>query len=189
MAGCPFTGSRFEHLADGGDRPETADLITAEGLVPVQISSATVPAPVALDILEGRLGVRLSGLPQAVPRDMDMVEAEVSDLVPGSSAVRGAGSCPTPSATPQHHPHGCRRPHAGHTSGWSGRRGRASRPRTAAPLSLLRVAGASARSRVRSAVPVSAAAYRSSGIGESLEAALWPGKNVFPALRTPNRMN
>ncbi|MEV5998289.1 DUF6308 family protein [Streptomyces griseomycini] len=179
MAGCPFTGSRFEHLADGGDRPETADRITAEGLVPVQTSSATVPTPVALDILEGRLGVRLSGLLQAVPRDMDMVEAEVSDLVPGSSAVRGAGSCPTPSATPQHHPYGCRRPHAGHTSGWSGRRGRAARPRTAAPLSLLRVAGASARSRVRSAVPVSAAAYRSSGIGESLEQPSGPGKTCF----------
>ncbi|MEU1854184.1 DUF6308 family protein [Streptomyces sp. NPDC019990] len=31
-----FTGSRFEHLAGGGDRPEIADRITAEDLVAVQ---------------------------------------------------------------------------------------------------------------------------------------------------------
>ncbi|MFE6134164.1 DUF6308 family protein, partial [Streptomyces sp. NPDC056437] len=28
-----FTGSRFEHLAGGGDRPEVSDRITAEDLV------------------------------------------------------------------------------------------------------------------------------------------------------------
>ncbi|MEU6578292.1 DUF6308 family protein [Streptomyces sp. NPDC046805] len=84
----PFTGSRFEHLAGGGDRPEIADRITAEDLVAVQALSVTVPAPVALDLLEGRLGARLSGLLQAIPRDIDMVEAEVSDLAPGSPAAR-----------------------------------------------------------------------------------------------------
>ncbi|MET7694997.1 DUF6308 family protein [Streptomyces sp. NPDC005483] len=86
--GMSFTGSRFEHLAGGGDRPEVADRITAEDLVAVQTLSVTVPAPVALDILEGRLGARLSGLLQAIPRDMDMVEAAVSDLAPGSPAAR-----------------------------------------------------------------------------------------------------
>ncbi|MEV5546426.1 DUF6308 family protein [Streptomyces sp. NPDC052309] len=86
--GMPFTGSRFEHLAGGGDRLEVADRITAEDLVAVQTLSVTVPAPVALDILEGRLGAQLSGLLQAIPRDTDMVEAEVSDLAPGSPADR-----------------------------------------------------------------------------------------------------
>ncbi|MYR55299.1 hypothetical protein GTY54_03225 [Streptomyces sp. SID625] len=86
--GMPFTGSRFEHLAGGGDRPEVADRFTAEDLVAVQTLSVTVPASVALDILEDRLGVRLSGLLQAIPRDIDMVEAAVSDLAPGSPAAR-----------------------------------------------------------------------------------------------------
>ncbi|MFD7679195.1 DUF6308 family protein [Streptomyces sp. NPDC060187] len=57
----PFTGSRFEHLAGGGERLEVADRITAEDLVAVQTLSVTVPASVALDILEGQLGVRLKG--------------------------------------------------------------------------------------------------------------------------------
>ncbi|MFK4687233.1 DUF6308 family protein [Streptomyces pristinaespiralis] len=82
----PFTGSRFEHLAGGGDRPEVADRITAEDLVAVQTLSVTVPAPVALDILEGRLGVRLSGLLQAIPRDIDMVDADALVVADGSPA-------------------------------------------------------------------------------------------------------
>ncbi|MCX4539017.1 DUF6308 family protein [Streptomyces sp. NBC_01669] len=84
--GVPFTGSRFEHLAGGGDRPEVADRITAEDLIAVQTLSVTVPAPVALDILEGRLGARLSGLLQAIPRDIDMTDADVSVLADGSPA-------------------------------------------------------------------------------------------------------
>jgi len=83
-----YTGSRFEHLAGGGDLPEVADRITAEDLVAVQTLSVTVPASVTLDILEGPLGVRLSGLLQAIPRDIDMVEVEASDLAPGSSSAR-----------------------------------------------------------------------------------------------------
>ncbi|MFD4721943.1 DUF6308 family protein [Streptomyces sp. NPDC058423] len=55
----PCTGSRFEHLAGGGDLPEVADRITAEDLVAVQTPSVTVPASVALDILEGPLGEEL----------------------------------------------------------------------------------------------------------------------------------
>ncbi|WP_268267504.1 DUF6308 family protein [Streptomyces coriariae] len=34
--GVPFTGSRFEHLVGGGDRPEVADRIMAEDLVAEQ---------------------------------------------------------------------------------------------------------------------------------------------------------
>ncbi|MFF8974881.1 DUF6308 family protein [Streptomyces sp. NPDC014995] len=84
--GVPFTGSRFEHLAGGGDRPEVADRITAEDLVAVQTLSVTVPASVALDILEGRLGARLSGLLQAIPRDIDMADAEAAGVADGSPA-------------------------------------------------------------------------------------------------------
>ncbi|MEU2400500.1 MULTISPECIES: DUF6308 family protein [Streptomyces] len=87
----PFTGSRFEHLAGGGDRPEVADRITAEDLVAVQTLSVTVPAPVALDILEGRLGVRLSGLLHAIPRDIDMVDADAVVVADGSPADQAWG--------------------------------------------------------------------------------------------------
>ncbi len=86
--GMPFTGSRFEHLAGGGDRLEVADRITAEDLVAVQTLSVTVPASVALDVLEGPLGARLSGLLQAVPRDIDMADAEEAVVADGSPADR-----------------------------------------------------------------------------------------------------
>lgn len=89
--GMPFTGSRFEHLAGGGDRPEVADRITAEDLVAVQTLSVTVPAPVALDILEGRLGVRLSGLLHAIPGDIDMVDAGAVVVADGSPADQAWG--------------------------------------------------------------------------------------------------
>ncbi|MGW1736764.1 DUF6308 family protein [Streptomyces sp. NPDC001999] len=81
-----FTGSWFEHLAGGGDRPGIADRIMADDLVAVQTLSVTVPASVALDILEGSLGARLSGLLQAIPRDIDMTDADVSVLSDGSPA-------------------------------------------------------------------------------------------------------
>ncbi|WP_256725998.1 DUF6308 family protein [Streptomyces sp. IMTB 2501] len=82
----PFTGGRFEHLAGEGDRPEVADRFTAEDLVAVQTLSVTVPASVALDILEGRLGTQLSGLLHAIPRDIDMVGAGADVLAEGSPA-------------------------------------------------------------------------------------------------------
>ncbi|MGW2785914.1 DUF6308 family protein [Streptomyces populi] len=84
--GLPFPGSRFEHLAGGGDRLEVADRITAEDLVAVQTLSVTVPASVALDILEGPLGLWLSGLLHAIPRDIDMVDADADILADGSPA-------------------------------------------------------------------------------------------------------
>ncbi|MDK1348939.1 DUF6308 family protein [Streptomyces sp. 378] len=83
-----FTGSRFEHLAGGGDRPEVADRITAEDLVAVQTLSVTVPAPVALDLLEGHLGAHLSDLLRVVPADLDMAQADTVHLKPGSPAYR-----------------------------------------------------------------------------------------------------
>ncbi|WP_229695668.1 DUF6308 family protein [Streptomyces lacrimifluminis] len=81
-----FTGSRFEHLAGGGDRPEVANRFTAEDLVAVQTLSVTVPASVALDILEGPLGARLSGLLRVIPRDIDMVDADADVVADGSPA-------------------------------------------------------------------------------------------------------
>lgn len=48
--------------------------------------SVRIPAQAALDLLEGDLGVRVSKLLSCVPSDVDMVDAGVADLVPGSPA-------------------------------------------------------------------------------------------------------
>lgn len=84
----PYTGSRFEHLGGGGDRAGVADRVTAEDLVAVQALSVTVPTPVALDLLEGCLGERLSELLREVPAGLDMVEADASHIAPSSPADR-----------------------------------------------------------------------------------------------------
>lgn len=56
----PFTGSRFEALAGGGDADPVRDRITAEDLIAVETLSVQVPIVVALDLLEGDLGDRIS---------------------------------------------------------------------------------------------------------------------------------
>ncbi|MFJ9943215.1 DUF6308 family protein [Streptomyces erythrochromogenes] len=82
----PFTGSRFEHLAGGGDRQAVASVVTADDLIAVQTLSVRIPAQVAVDLLEGDLGVRLSELLNSVRFDIDMVDAEAADLAEGSPA-------------------------------------------------------------------------------------------------------
>lgn len=82
----PFTGSRFEHLAGGGDRQAVARVVTADDLIAVQTLSVRIPAQVAVELLEGDLGVRLSELLSSVGFDIDMVEAEAADLAEGSPA-------------------------------------------------------------------------------------------------------
>ncbi|MET7549752.1 DUF6308 family protein [Streptomyces sp. NPDC005479] len=83
-----FTGGRFEHLAGGGDRRQVADRFTAEDLVAVQTLSVTVPAPVALDLLEGPLGTQLSELLRGIPSDTDLSDADASVVADGSPASR-----------------------------------------------------------------------------------------------------
>ncbi|WP_405810219.1 DUF6308 family protein [Streptomyces sp. NBC_00210] len=60
----PFTGSRFEHLAGGGDCQAVANVVTADDLIAVQTLSVRIPAQVAVELLEGDLGVRLSAAKQ-----------------------------------------------------------------------------------------------------------------------------
>ncbi len=81
-----FTGSRFESLAGGGDRPAVANTVTADDLIAVQTLSVRIPTQAALDLLEGELGGQLSDLLSAVPTGVDMVEAETADLDPASRA-------------------------------------------------------------------------------------------------------
>ncbi|MEU3202141.1 DUF6308 family protein, partial [Streptomyces sp. NPDC006996] len=71
------TGRRADHAAAIGLRVRNC------------APESTVPAPVALDILEGRLGARLSGLLHVIPRHIDMVDADavvVTDGLPADQA-------------------------------------------------------------------------------------------------------
>ncbi|WP_224291354.1 DUF6308 family protein [Streptomyces olivaceus] len=83
-----FTGGWFERLAGGGDRRQVVDRFTAEDLVAVQTLSVTVPAPVALDLLEGPLGTQLSELLRGIPSDTDLSDADASVVADGSLAYR-----------------------------------------------------------------------------------------------------
>ncbi|MFE9046563.1 DUF6308 family protein [Streptomyces sp. NPDC007818] len=83
-----FTGGWFEHLAGGGDRRQVVDRFTAEDLAAVQTLSVTVPAPVALDLMEGPLGIQLSELLRGIPSDIDLSDADASVVADGSPAYR-----------------------------------------------------------------------------------------------------
>lgn len=75
-----YTGSRFELLSGGGDRPEVADKFVADDLVAVSLLSVNVPARAALYLLDdstGSLGTAL----RAIPTDIDLVDAEDNHLV------------------------------------------------------------------------------------------------------------
>ncbi|MGW5307263.1 DUF6308 family protein [Streptomyces griseoluteus] len=84
--GAAYTGARFEHLGGGGDRLGVADVVTAEDLVAVQMLSVTVPERVSLDLLEGDLGRQMSTLLRAIPRELDMADAEAGEIERGSAA-------------------------------------------------------------------------------------------------------
>ncbi|OKI53489.1 hypothetical protein AMK17_25645 [Streptomyces sp. CB00072] len=93
-----FTGGRFEHLAGVGDRQQVANRFTAEDLIAVQTLSVTVPAPVALGLLEGPLGAQLSHLLRNIPTGTgtgtctgtgtDLADADASAVAEGSPAYQ-----------------------------------------------------------------------------------------------------
>lgn len=84
----PFTGSRFEGLGGGGERPDTACKITADDLVAVQMLSVRIPARTALDLLEGGLGQQIEDLLRQIPTGLDLVDAEPACIGKGSPADR-----------------------------------------------------------------------------------------------------
>lgn len=69
-----YTGSMFERLGGGGDRPAVADMFTAEDIVAVSTLSVNIPAQASIRIL-GADGPRLSMLLRAIPADADLVDA------------------------------------------------------------------------------------------------------------------
>ncbi|QSB14166.1 hypothetical protein JQS43_21995 [Natronosporangium hydrolyticum] len=70
-----FTGGWFDQLGGGGDRPDTANRITAEDLMAVEMLGVQYPAKVALWLLVGDLGVQLSALLAEVPRQVDLASS------------------------------------------------------------------------------------------------------------------
>ena len=70
-----YTGSRFERLGGGGDRPAIANEITTEDLVAVTLLSVEVPGRAALELLEHRRS-KLHGLLRQIPTDLDLVDVE-----------------------------------------------------------------------------------------------------------------
>ncbi len=76
-----YTGGRFEALGGGGDRPETANTVTAVDVVAAQMLSVVVPGPVALDLLEGNLGVQLAHKLASIPTDVAINDAAAAALI------------------------------------------------------------------------------------------------------------
>ncbi|MDM8084883.1 DUF6308 family protein [Cellulomonas cellasea] len=76
-----YTGSRFERLGGGGDRPAVAHEFTPEDLVAVTLLSVEVPGRAALEILERRRS-RLLELLRQIPTDLDLVDVEPDALRP-----------------------------------------------------------------------------------------------------------
>jgi hypothetical protein len=74
-----FTGAYFERLGGGGDRPEVADVFTAEDLVAVSMLSVAIEGRAAIEILDRRSG-RLSELLRAVPCGVSLAELAADDL-------------------------------------------------------------------------------------------------------------
>lgn len=90
LAGDPaFTGSRFESLAGGGDVPDTANVITAADIISLSTLSIRVHGSAALRLLEDEqfVGETSEYLAQ-IPLDLDLVDADITMLAPGSPANR-----------------------------------------------------------------------------------------------------
>jgi hypothetical protein len=86
----PYTGARFERLAGGGDRPATANHITADDLVAVETLSVRIPIRTGLDLLEGDLGQKIAGFLAEIPVDeelgSDAAAAHVDSESPAAKA-------------------------------------------------------------------------------------------------------
>jgi hypothetical protein len=76
-----YSGSRFEFLAGGGDRPETADVITTDDLVAVTLLRVDVPGDVALHLLEGDLGREITRHLEQIPTDVGISDPAAAALL------------------------------------------------------------------------------------------------------------
>ncbi|XTZ14367.1 DUF6308 family protein [Micromonospora echinospora] len=75
-----FTGSRFESLGYG-NQVLHRDVVTAEDLIAVEMLNARVPAPVALELLEGGLGHQISDELRAIPTALDLSDEKAKPYI------------------------------------------------------------------------------------------------------------
>jgi Family of unknown function (DUF6308) len=85
-----YSGSRFEFLAGGGDRPETANKITLDDLVAVTLLAVDVPGDVALKLLEGNLGPDVTRHLEQIPTDVSINDPAAAELFTVASPARAA---------------------------------------------------------------------------------------------------
>lgn len=111
--GGSFTGAYFERLGGGGDRPEIADVLTAEDLVAVSMLSVRVDGRAALELLVHRRE-RLSELLAKIPTDVRLGQLAPDDLGDGwpvralygeISSVHGLGATITTKLMARKRPH------------------------------------------------------------------------------------
>lgn len=82
-----FTGSRFHLLGTGGEDPDAANRITAADILAVGLLNVTIPGPVVLELLEGRLGEDVAELLTQIPADIEIgTSAAAVVLAPDSPA-------------------------------------------------------------------------------------------------------
>jgi hypothetical protein len=75
-----YSGSRFELLGGGGDRPEVAYQVTAEDLIAVSMLSVRVVRYYALHVLDYRAR-EISGLLARIPVGVTLADDEAGDLI------------------------------------------------------------------------------------------------------------
>jgi len=82
-----YTGRRFDRLDGGGDRPDIANTIIAADVVAVTMLSVQIPAPIAIDLLEGQLGADMAAQLAKIPTDVELgTEGAAALIQPGSHA-------------------------------------------------------------------------------------------------------
>ena len=75
----PYTGARFESLGGGGDRPEVANVVTAEDLIALSLLSVPVNGEAALYLLEKK-SHEISDLLAELPTDTDLADLAPEEL-------------------------------------------------------------------------------------------------------------
>lgn len=80
-----YTGARFDTFDGGGARDDVRDVITPHDLLAVACLDVTVPIPVALELVEGRLGREIGARLREVPTMVALGEADAHKFVASGS--------------------------------------------------------------------------------------------------------
>ncbi|WP_127360468.1 DUF6308 family protein [Actinacidiphila soli] len=81
-----YTGSRFERLAGGGDKPSVANRFTADDVMAVSTLSVTIRARAALRLVEPAAEDCYSDLLEQLPTDVELVDADQDIIAKGGPA-------------------------------------------------------------------------------------------------------